>query len=184
MLLVGLAVAVVLGSALLASLHLRAVRRTLGRTPKELATELQRLPVDERLAALRSRAPRGTFEAKLGEALSGVTDAQAKAVATNELLRDLEFELESRARWSPVAVRLVLFGEFLIAAVALIELALAEACAVFVLGGVGAGLAVALGNRARKLDLAQRQSADRFVELVLPNAIHAPSMRGRLKRPR
>src|SRR5258708_10667938 len=106
---VALAVLLVLATSALASLQLRGVKKALGTGAPGLLREIERTAKDARLEKLAARAQPDTFEAKLAASLEGIQDEPAKVTATNEALGDLALLLESRTRWSPAAVRIVLF---------------------------------------------------------------------------
>lgn len=181
---VALAVALVIATSALASIQLRGVRRALGQRARDLLREIERTAKEARLGKLAARAEPDTFEAKLAAALDGVEDEAARITVTNEALGDLAFLLESRARWSPAAVRIVLFGALLLVALALIEWSILEACLVMGVGGAGVAIAALLGSRAREIERDQRKIADGFVEALVPSDPREDSVgrrfRGRL----
>jgi Flp pilus assembly protein TadB len=181
LLFVALAVLLVIGTSALASIQLRGVREALGPRAAELVRELERTPQDARLGKLASKALPDTFEAKLAASLEGIEDPSAKVTATNEALGDLALSLESRARWSPAAVRIVLFAGFLLAALALIKWMLLEACIVMGVGAVGVAIAALMGSRARDLEKEQRKLADAFVEALVPGAPREESVGRRFR---
>ncbi len=176
---VGLAVGIVIAAIVLASLHLRGVRGLRGNATQAFVERLRRVPVGERLGMVKARARQGTFEAKVADALEAAPNATERVVAANEALGDLAFELESRARWSPAAVRLILFGCFLCVAIALIHGSLFELCGAAVLGAVGFVVCVSVRNRARTLDQQLRTTADALVDALVPDT---PRTRGVGKR--
>lgn len=174
----------VVGSVALASLHLRGVAAALGPSVAGLLTELPRVERDKRLdrvaARIESAAPE-TFERRLVEGLQSANNDRARAEAANEALGDLAAVLESRAKWSSAALRIVLLGGLLSAAVCLIRQEFVHAGIVAGLIAVGSGLTAWLGSKAGGLDKAHRKSADRLVELLVPDAPRETANRGRFR---
>ena len=181
---IALAVLLVIATSALASMHLRGVRGALGSAAPALLREIERAPKETRLEKLASRGEADTFEAKLAASLEGIEDDAGKVTATNEALGDLALLLEARARWSPAAIRIVLFGGFLLAVLALIKWAIVEACIVMGIGALGVAIAAWIGSRARDVEREQRKLADAFVEALVPGAPREESVgrkfRGRL----
>lgn len=178
-----LAALVVLGSALLSALHLRAIGRAVGPAARALVAELPRVERGARLDRLRGRVDGAAapFERQLAEGLGDAKTDEARAEAANEALGDLAAVLESRAKWSSAALRIVLLGGLLCAALCLIRQAFMSAGIVAGVIAVGAGATAWLGSKARGLDQSHRKTADRLVELLLPDAPRQTANRGRFR---
>lgn len=172
---------------MLASLHVRGVSRAIGSAAPALIAELPRVDRAARLERLTSRlekeapGPEPTFERRLAEALGEAHTDAARAEAANEALGDLAAILESRAKWSSAALRIVLLGGLLCGALCLIRQEIVGAGIVAGIIVVGAGATAWLGQRATALDKAHRKTADRLVELLLPDAPRQTSNRGRFR---
>lgn len=187
---------IVLGSVWLASLHVRGVASAVGAGVPALIGRLPRVDRAARLDALvaslgdgaahetrdESRASRAaTFEAQLAEALRDASSEAARAEAANEALGDLGATLESRSKWSTAALRIVLLGGLLCAALCLIRQEFVSAGIVAGMIAVGAAATAWLGSKASKMDKEHRKTADRLVELLLPDAPRETSNRGRFR---
>lgn len=175
---------IVVGSVALASLHWRGVAAALGPSIAGLLTELPRVDRDKRLDRVASRsegAPPETFERRLVEGLQSANNDRARAEAANEALGDLAAVLEGRAKWSSAALRIVLLGGLLCAALCLIRQEFMHAGIVAGLIAVGSAVTASLGSKANNLDKAHRKTADRLVELLVPDAPRETSNRGRFR---
>ena len=154
----------------MASRHLRDVRRTIGRNARDLVRQIERSPQEARLEKLTARAEAGTFEAKLAASLTEVTDPLARVAAANEALGELAFVLDSRARWSPTAGRLALWGTFLLTLLAVFERALFQAYGVMACGVIAVFAAHVMKKRTQKIEREGREVADALVRTMLPGA--------------
>jgi type IV secretory pathway TrbD component len=126
-------------------------------------------------------ATAAAFERSLAEGLKDARTDGARAEAANEALGDLAAVLESRAKWSSAALRIVLLGGLLCAALCLIRQEFVSAGIVAGIIAVGAGATAWLGRKASLLDKSHRKTADRLVELLVPDAPRQTSNRGRFK---
>ncbi len=175
-----------LGSVWLATLHLRGVSGAIGASVPALIGRLPRVDRAARLDAVltsvpRENASRPTFEQSLAEGLRAAQTDEARADAANEALGDLGATLESRAKWSSAALRIVLLGGLLCAALCLIRQEFVSAGIVAGIIAVGAGTTAWLGRRAGALDKEHRKTADRLVELLLPDVPRQTSTRNRFR---
>ena len=104
--------------------------------------------------------------------LAEVSDPAARVAAANEALGDLAFVLDSRARWSPTAGRLALWGTFLLTLLAVYDHALYQAYGVMACGVIAVFAAHVMKKRTQTIDREGREIADALVKTLLPEAPH------------
>jgi hypothetical protein len=162
-------------SVALSWVHLASVHdAVLGETPA-LVIALKRLPRQERLDALAQRTPLTSWEHRWALDLAACPSGDAKVAVTNERLADIAHTLSKGSRWPASGARISALSSLLLAALSLLA-----GGGSLVLGGifaVGIGAAItcsAIGLRAKKAAVSQRQAVDALIDAVLGRALCVP----------
>jgi Flp pilus assembly protein TadB len=183
--LVAVSVLVTGSAASLAVTHARRVgRATSGRAGK-LVGALKKVPATDRADALLRGAEAGTWEHRFAGDLVDARRDELRVQAANEALASLEHALEAGAKWPGAALRIVLFGGWLLVIVAfLLTQNVQIVLAIVVISLLSAGVIFQAARRSRELARTQRRDIDALVEVVLGSLARETSERPSSRRRR
>lgn len=168
MIYVALGLVVAVAAVLLSRVHLQRVERVTSGQTNALAIALKRLPPAERLAALASRAPSGSFERRLADELSRVADEETRGALINDVLVDVDLALGASSAWPSAATRIAAYGCLFFAALSFLAHVSSFVAVCLVIAGVASAAAcVSIGERAETLAREQRKAMDALVDALI-----------------
>jgi Flp pilus assembly protein TadB len=163
-----LAAALSLFAAGLAWTHARRVARVTSGEARALANALKRVADESRASELERRAPAGSFEHTIAEALRDAPDDAAKIAAVNDALLDVEHALRQGAGWPRAGIRIALSSGLLLGLTTWLATGNLRAAVILVaVGGASALLCVEAGRSAARHAAAQRADIDALITVLV-----------------